>query len=78
MNTVSSIKRPLPVRPIDGPRTTGTAAPRLAPQPRGTMRPLPLPDFDVADLAGAIRATAFLQLQERARMQQPLPVIEQV
>jgi len=72
---IASIKQPLPVRPLDGPRTTSTPAPQVAPQPR-TMQPLPFPDFDVADLAVAIRTTAFLQLQDRTRVQQPLPVID--
>lgn len=67
MITAAGIMKPLPVRPFDGSRGTGTQAPLPRTRQGGsTMQPLPFPKPDVVDLADAIRNAAFQRLQERA------------
>ena len=67
MITAAGIMKPLPVRPVDETRGTGTQAPLPRTRQGGsTMQPLPFPKPDVVDLADAIRNAAFQRLQERA------------
>ena len=68
--------QPLPVRPLDGPRTPGTPAPLQArASGRTSMQPLPFPKPEAADFVAAIRDAAFRRLVERTDMQ-PLPVTD--
>lgn len=65
MITAAGNMKPLPVRPLDGPRTVTPAPLPRTRQGGSTMQPLPFPKPDVVDLADAIRNAAFQRMQDR-------------
>lgn len=79
MISAAGIMKPLPVRPVDATRGTGTQAPLQRPNAGRTMQPLPVPKPEADDFVDAIRHAAFqrmLDSRSTARIQQPLPVVD--